>query len=498
MIVDFLIIAANATNERMNGNTPEQLTGAKLCDVFPGLKLTDTFKLYVEVVETGEPVETQLFYDVDGFRDWFSLNIVRTSNTAIVASFRNLSEQIVTQNVRRQIITLSPTLSIAPQKFEQGIIDYLCEQLGFSHGFLSRIEGEDYHLRRLSGELGGLAAGDTLPLDTTICDLVLKRREVVSFNDIGAVCELHPALAGTPFGAYMGVPVYVDGHIYGALSLAKYDKRSSNFEDWQTEVLEEVASSIGHGIELQKLIATREEQTQKLERLNNNLREFTHIAAHDLRAPLRQAAAFTDLLKEELAETHSGLSEDGDEFIANIADSISHMQRLVRDLYSLTTVENKMVDVSQVDLNQLVDTALRNASVEINAASAEVEVGDLPTTNANAALFIQLFHNLVVNACKYADTSDLKLRIYARDAEKNDKIEIVVEDNGKGIPADEQDRVFQAFQRMHHNSEIEGTGIGLSFCRKIVELHHGKLTIDKLYTGGARFVIELQSEKNLS
>lgn len=607
-IVDYRIIAANKTNIDLNGHTPEQLTGQRLCEVFTGLKGSEIFDGYVHVSTTGETNKSQLFYDSDGIRDWFDLTVTPATPTAIVATYRNVSEQVITQIVRRTIIDLSPSLSNIPVTFEQGVLDCLREQLGFSHGFLSRIEDRNYHVRRLSGELEDVSPGDILPLESTICAVVLDHEKPVIFNDSSAIANAHPALSNTPFEAYVGAPVYVDGKVFGALCLAGLQKRPRDIEPWEAELLELAASSVGHGIELQQQIASQKQLSdelrlvldnvpsriwfkndnntilranmavakflgfsepeevegrrteeffpemaetymetdlkilesnrptrnlvqsfisedgsegwvsasripmtndhgdrlvlvvatditelkqneQELQRLNDSLREFTQVAAHDLRAPLRQVAAFSGLLRDDLNAGNVPISDESKEFLQYITESVGHMRELVSDLYNLTTVDVRPIELERTDLNMLARKAITNCSTEIEAASAEVELGDLPMAKVSPHLIRQFLQNIIVNACKYAIGEPLRIHIHAEQNVRKRRLRLSIDDNGQGIPLDQQERIFQPFQRLHQKADIDGTGIGLAFCRKIARLHKGELFIDPDYTSGARFVL---------
>ena len=236
-------------------------------------------------------------------------------------------------------------------------------------------------------------------------------------------------------------------------------------------------------------LKTREKQ---LEQLNQSLKDFSFVAAHDLQAPLRQAGMFAELFREHLADDGITLSQDAEDLLEGVTAGLQKMRSMVRSLHNLSRLESEDFDFSDVDLNTVVKDALDRIDFP-NKTIKTFDSATLPNVQGTEDLLIQIFQNLFINACKYTPGEQITIRIgYNRDPSKLAHI-ISIEDEGRGIPRDAHERVFEPFQRLHHSSEIEGTGIGLALCRRIAHLHRGTITIDPTYTTGTRFLLQLPS-----
>ena len=237
-------------------------------------------------------------------------------------------------------------------------------------------------------------------------------------------------------------------------------------------------------------LKTREQQ---LEQLNRSLKDFSFVAAHDLQAPLRQAAMFAELFNEALADRNITLGEETEQYFTGLTRGLEQMRGMVRSLHDLSRLESQEFTFSDFELDDVVSTAKARTDVPGKIVST-FEADPLPSVSGSKELLIQLMMNLFENSCKYTPGEHVTIRIrHKRDPAQLAHL-ISVEDNGVGIPVEAHQRIFEPFQRLHHKSDIEGTGIGLSLCRRIARLHNGSLTVDKTYENGARFILKLPIE----
>lgn len=232
----------------------------------------------------------------------------------------------------------------------------------------------------------------------------------------------------------------------------------------------------------------REEQ---LKRLNANLRDFASVTAHDLKAPLRQTSMFVGLLQNELERLDLDLNESAEDALRGIHAGLDRMKRIVKSLYELFSVEALQTEKSVTPLNDIIDEAVAQLSVLIEEKNASLEIEALPSVAVSPDYMVQVFQNLIANACKYTNTESPVITIsYERDI-ANRLHKILISDNGPGVPVAMQDAVFEPYKRLHHDSDIDGNGIGLALCRRIMTLHMGDIRLDPDCETGARFILSL-------
>ncbi|MEO0425593.1 MAG: ATP-binding protein, partial [Pseudomonadota bacterium] len=184
-------------------------------------------------------------------------------------------------------------------------------------------------------------------------------------------------------------------------------------------------------------------------------------------------------------------SEDVQDVVRGISTGVRRMRSLVSSLHQLSKLESISIEREVCDLPSVVAEGRSLAAIALEESKAAVVVDALPRVQGSSELLAQLFQNLFSNACKYAGDSPPRIRIWSEVNHERGVDLVYFEDRGVGIPLKSQERVFESFHRLHHSDDIEGTGIGLSICRRIVQAHDGKLYIDPDYADGVRFVIAL-------
>ena len=228
-------------------------------------------------------------------------------------------------------------------------------------------------------------------------------------------------------------------------------------------------------------------KTRELERSNAELEAFAYVASHDLRQPLRVITSYLTLLERGLGRS---LDEESRECIDFARDGAQRMDRLIVDLLEYSRVGRKAKPFRPVPLDEPLRLALLNLEVAVQDAGATVTVGGpdgaaLPVVAGDDNELMRLFQNLIGNAVKYrAPGRPPVVRVaVALDRALGRQggaplVRIDIRDNGIGIAAEDRDRVFGIFQRLHRRDEYEGTGVGLAVCKKVVEHHGGRLWVE--------------------
>ncbi len=223
------------------------------------------------------------------------------------------------------------------------------------------------------------------------------------------------------------------------------------------------------------------ENTKLLTQSNEDLEQFAYVASHDLQTPLRNMVSYAQLLKRRY---QGQLDADADEFIAFITDNGRRMTRLIADLLEYSRVTGNTKPLSMIAADQAAAEALGNLQSIIVETGAVIAVGPLPRVKAEHSLLVSLFQNLVGNGLKYrAPSRSPRISVTAEriDAEH---WRFAVADNGIGIEPAYFERIFGIFQRLDPSSDTQGTGIGLSLCRRIVHRFGGTIWVDSDHGSG--------------
>lgn len=233
------------------------------------------------------------------------------------------------------------------------------------------------------------------------------------------------------------------------------------------------------------------ENAEELKTSNKELERFAYIASHDLQEPLRMVSSFLNLLENRIKDV---LDETSKQYIYFAVDGAGRMKTLIQDLLTYSRIGTNMGDFNSVDLNEVLQYITKMLEENIRETQAVVTAKPLPVISANKSLITQLFANLITNALKYRGGNNPVIEIGCNEFPVS--WNFYVKDNGMGIDPKFFEKIFIIFQRLHNKSEFSGTGIGLAICKKIVEIHKGKIWVESSPDEGSTFYFSILKTKN--
>ncbi|MDY6946431.1 MAG: ATP-binding protein [Pseudomonadota bacterium] len=214
---------------------------------------------------------------------------------------------------------------------------------------------------------------------------------------------------------------------------------------------------------------------------------FIHVMAHDLREPVNTIVNFALLL---LRDGSSFDPKERQDLLARVLRGGQRLQALINDLIELVRLEAKQMPYEEIDLNLLVNDVCSDLAHAIARSDASIDVRRLPTVSGERHLLGVLLQNLLSNAIKFS-RKDVAPDIRISAKSSSTEYQICVDDNGIGIPPGQAEGIFEMFHRLHNRKDYDGTGLGLNICRRIVELHGGRIWVTARQGGGSSFYVAL-------
>ncbi|WDF61709.1 PAS domain S-box protein [Flavobacterium sp. KACC 22758] len=248
----------------------------------------------------------------------------------------------------------------------------------------------------------------------------------------------------------------------------------------------------------EKLEVLINERTRELQRSNEDLQQFAHVASHDLKEPVRKIKTFISRLEDNL---EGKLDDSAKKFIDRIHVASDRMFNMIEGVLAYSKINADQQKPTVVDLNEVLKNIETDLEVSLQKTGGEIYYDNLPVLEGAQVLLYQLFYNLINNSIKFAKNDvPVKVKLSSKiiKQQDNDFAVITVEDNGIGFNENQAERIFETFTRLNSKDSYEGTGLGLSLCKKIVERHAGTITASGSPYNGAVFTImlPLKQEEN--
>jgi signal transduction histidine kinase len=321
---------------------------------------------------------------------------------------------------------------------------------------------------------------------------VYRERRTVHIADIQADETVAESSAMIDIGARtgLGVPLLRGDDVLGIIVLVRIEVRP--FEEREVELVESFGRQAAIAIENVRLFNEIQQKSAQLEVANRHKSEFLANMSHELRTPLNAIIGFSDVLLQKM---FGELNEQQADYLEDIRSSGSHLLTLINDILDLSKIEAGRMELEAAPFSLV--AALNNAvtlvreRAQSHGIKLELEVSpELDTVVADERKVKQVVVNLLANAVKFTPDGG---RVTLRAAREDGQIRLAVHDTGIGIAREDQERIFDEFQQASHQSEKsrEGTGLGLSLSKRMVELHGGTITVDSAPGKGSTFTVAL-------
>ena len=470
---------------RYFGKSEGELIGATFTGLFPA-ESAEAILLQIDRLHPGLPVtlehESRTRDGQLAWQEWTHRAIAGPDGRPI--EFQSVGRDITPsrrqQTTLRRLHEITASQSLPLEEQIDAMIRLGLDHFGLDCGIMSEIAGDAYVVRHAVGGGDQIRPGAVLPLTNTYCTYTLRHRRPIAFGHVASSpLGQTPAYRQLGLEAYVAAPILVDGRVRGTLNFSSGRPSARSFGTDDLEIVALLAQWLG----LQVL--THEKQ-QALRRSNAELEQFAHIASHDLQEPLRTISSFCELLQQRYQKR---LDQDADEFIGFIVDGAHRMQGLVRDLLAFSRVGTRGGAPKPLQGDEVLAQTLRNLKAALEQQEAIVEAEPLPAVCGDESQLVQLLQNLIGNALKFRGEAPPRIRVWAKDL--GGEWRFAVADNGIGIDAKFSERIFLVFQRLHSQEQIEGSGIGLSICKKIVERHNGRIWFESEPGKGSTFFFTL-------
>jgi light-regulated signal transduction histidine kinase (bacteriophytochrome) len=240
--------------------------------------------------------------------------------------------------------------------------------------------------------------------------------------------------------------------------------------------------------EIRRLNRELQKRATELEASNKELESFAYSVSHDLRAPLRHVAGYSELLQKQAS---SSLDDKSRRYVQTILESAKRMGNLIDDLLAFSRLGRAEAKMRAVDLQQVVKEAIAEVSRDTGDRDIAWKVGALPTCHGDSSMLKLVVVNLVANAVKFTrmrTRAEIEIGCVDKD---NDELEVFVRDNGAGFDMQYANKLFGVFQRLHLAEQFEGTGIGLATVQRIIHRHGGQVRAEGAVDQGATFCFSL-------
>ncbi|MES1219543.1 MAG: ATP-binding protein, partial [Bacteroidota bacterium] len=240
-------------------------------------------------------------------------------------------------------------------------------------------------------------------------------------------------------------------------------------------------ATVFSGDEIGQVAMAVNQMTGQLVSSNKELSQFAYIASHDLQEPLRTISNYAGLIRKQY---EGKLDENHQKYLDAISRSTSRMQLLIKDILDYSQIgENKVL--VDLDINSIIHDVLEDMATTIAENNVTVNYSNMPVIRGYTDIRT-LFQNLISNAIKFRKANvPCVVKIQAEADYKQWTFSVA--DNGIGIENDYKEKIFTIFQKLHSRKEYPGSGIGLAHCRKIVELHGGRIWVEGEFGTGSTF-----------
>ena len=454
-INDFTIIKVNKAFTEMTNMPPEEVEGKSYFSIFPH---TDNimFNMYCDVINSGVAIRTEFQYPADSGM-WYDLSIGSLNQDTIAITFTDISEtKRIFAEIERQNNLLTNIFAHSPSGIS------VTQVVRDDSGTIT--DGKTILANEISAVYTGMSK-DSFQ-QKTFKEIEPGITESELFKK-----AVDTVVTGHSFR--MTVPYKSTGK-WLEISVSKMD------DDHLVNIFSDVTDIKESQLKLEKLV-------DELRRTNASLEEFTYAASHDLKEPVRKIKIFAERLK---ANHSAGLNNEGLMILEKLFNSSLRMRLLVDDLLEYSQLSVLGQEREHILLSEEVQWVLGDLELVIEEKQADIRILDLPVVKGHRRQLQQLFQNLIGNSLKYSKEGIAPIIIISSSVAKGKDIHlnlpegerksqffhIKIVDNGIGFEQKDAGKIFRVFHRLHEHNEYQGTGVGLSIVKKVVENHNGYVT----------------------
>ncbi|SEV85639.1 PAS domain S-box protein [Natrinema salifodinae] len=451
--VEYRFTHVNERAAELLQHSEEELLGEQLWDVFPDLvDLDEVWDAFHTALETQEPTSYELYYDTLDF--WVEANLY-PSETGISVYFRDVTRRREREQALEKSEQRYRTLA---EYFPNGVVMLFNHDLEYT---LAAGQGFD-RIPVAPADLEGYQFHDVWPDETADA--------------------IKPALDAALNGEEQSVELEYAGREWVLYAVPITDSRGDIF----------AGVTMAHDITERKENERKLEKTiSRLEESNKRLEQFAYAASHDLQEPLRMVSSYLQLIERRYADE---FDEEGEEFLEFAVDGADRMRNMIEGLLAYSRIETEGEPFEPVNLDSILESVLEDLQLQIEETNAEITTEHLPRVAGDASQLRQVFQNLLSNALEYS--GDEPPQVHVDCDQRGREWTISVRDEGVGMDPDDQDRIFEVFERLHGREEHSGTGIGLAICQRVIERHGGDIWVDSEPGAGTTFSFTLPAARN--
>lgn len=519
-ITDFMYIYVNDAGAKSLGVSKGELSGMTILSRNVWKTTRALVELYKQVVETGTHLVQEAF-PVEITREdrhellYLNIRAVKIGD-GIAIAWSDVSEHIdaemaVHEYARRlevvNRIDRIITSSLEINQVYTRLVEEMSNLVEFDRTSIILIDEQNLNWQIVwmwSRNEPVLEKGVWKPVQGSIFQLFYPDPQPLLETEIGELGDFaeNASLRKEGIHSRILVPLMIENRMAGVLALGHNQPAKFSSKDLEplTLLADQLAivlqnSQLYEKVQVysENLEQQVEDRTEKYQAANRELEAFTYSVSHDLRAPLRAIDGFVKILMDEYL---SNIPEEAQHYLTRVSVNARQMGQLIDGLLSFSRLNRQALDKGNVDTRALVQEALAMTRQERKNPNLQIVIGELSESYADSLLLKQVWVNLISNAIKYSHKRDnprVEIGSFPRKSESGQIVTVFfVKDNGVGFDMKHTEKLFGVFQRLHSNTDYEGTGVGLATVQRIIHRHGGRIWAEAEPNQGAAFYFTLQ------
>lgn len=493
------VLIASENYQDLMGISGSEMVGKTMEELFPAERAANFTADDWAIVSKGQVL--RLDEDLNG-RSYttFKFPIIQGEKTllagyAVDITERKQAEEALSHRNREMAMLYETSLEINAlsdiSTLLLAIIRRACELLKIPSGALYLVRPEEETLELVvEHQLPPHWVGTKIHVGEGLAGQVVQTKKPMVVEDYLTWGGRLEAFYDSPARRVMGVPLKIHDQITGVIVLV--DKQVGTFSEDEIRLASLFADQAAIAVSNAQFAAQLEERvvqrTSELEAANRELESLSYNIAHDMRSPVRAIVGYSGILQQ----THRAqLDSEGLQLLENIHTSGMRLGQMIDGFLTFLHLGHATIYLQPVNSNSLVSRLINKQKPELKSRQIEFSVGDLPECRADPKLLEKVWEQLISNAVKFTRPCEIA-RIEIGSGEADGKAYYFVRDNGVGFDMKYSAKLFGVFQKLHYESEFEGTGIGLAIVKRIIQRHAGKIWVEAEVDQGAGFYFSLK------